>query len=155
MNQSLGTQLRHLIELLDKAVAQSYDNLSLNYRPRYTPVFRALIELGTCTINDIATYAGITQPAATQTIKLMQQDNLIEVNKGNEDSRQRLISISSYGQSILPLIKICWASTNSAASSLDEDLGYSLSHVLSEVIEALSKKSFEERIAEANNAIQI
>ena len=155
MNQSLGTQLRHIIELLDKAVAQSYDDLNLNYRPRYTPVFRALINLKTCTINDIADYAGITQPAATQTIKLMQKDGLIEVNKGDEDSRQRLISMSKYGESILPLVKVCWASTNSAATSLDEDLGYSLSHVLSEVIEALTKKTFNERIAEANEAKQL
>ena len=36
MKQGLGTQLRHLIELLDGAVQQAYVDAGLNYRPRYS-----------------------------------------------------------------------------------------------------------------------
>ena len=33
MKQGLGTQLRHLIELLDGAVQQAYADAGLDYRP--------------------------------------------------------------------------------------------------------------------------
>ncbi len=44
--RTLGTLLRHLIELLDGAVEQTYRDAELDYRPRYTPVLRALIARG-------------------------------------------------------------------------------------------------------------
>ena len=71
MKQGLGTQLRHLIELLDGAVEASYVEAGLNYRPRYTPVMRALAANEALTIGEIAAQAGITQPAATQTVAVM------------------------------------------------------------------------------------
>ena len=43
MKPGLGTQLRHLLELLDGAVEEAYALAGMRYRPRYTPVMRALI----------------------------------------------------------------------------------------------------------------
>jgi hypothetical protein len=50
VNQTLGTQLRHLIDMLDGAVAAGYHDLGLSYRPRYTPIVRALMSLEPRTI---------------------------------------------------------------------------------------------------------
>ncbi len=149
MKPGLGTQLRHIIELLDGAVAKSYERAGLDYRPRYTPVMRALMELETCTINELASYAGITQPAATQTIKLMIKANLIVTKVNQDDGRQKLIELSDYGRSILPVLESCWKATKSAGKSLSDDLGFSLPDMLAEVIEVLEKKSFQQRIEEA------
>ncbi|MCY7306720.1 MAG: hypothetical protein LH632_11335 [Rhodoferax sp.] len=54
MKQGLGTQLRHLIELLDGDVAQAYADAGLDYRPRYTPVMRVLQQHGSAPIGRIA-----------------------------------------------------------------------------------------------------
>ena len=149
MKVGLGTQLRHIIELLDGAVAESYKNAGIDYRPRYTPVMKSLMILGTCTINELATNAGITQPAATQTVKLMMKADLILVTANEEDGRQKLIQLSAHGKSLLPTLQQCWQATNSAALSLDEELGVSFSEVLSDVIAALDKKPFLTRIEES------
>lgn len=154
MKQGLGTQLRHLIELMDGAVAQSYEDIGLNYRPRYTPIVKALIDLEECTISELADHAGITQPAATQTIKLMVKADLINLSVSPQDSRQRLVTLSSYGKSIVPQLQSCWKATNQAAKQLEKELGFVLSEQLGLVINALSKKSFEERIREARKANQ-
>lgn len=63
MKRGLGTQLRHLTELLDGAVAETYRRDGLNYRPRYFPVMRALMTRGSLSVTEIAVTAGITQPA--------------------------------------------------------------------------------------------
>lgn len=148
MKQGLGTQLRHLIELLDGDVAQQYKDAGLDYRPRYTPIMRALKQLETASIGQIAEAAGITQPAVTQTVGLMKKDGLVTVEPG-EDGRQRLVRLSAHGKSVLPALETCWAATKAAADDLDAQLATPLSACLSEAIAALEAKPFLERIREA------
>ncbi len=149
MGQTLGTQLRHLLELLDGAVAQKYASMGIGYRPRYTPVLRALIAGEPCTVGEIAVAAGITQPAATQTVSLMVSDKLIEACPSN-DGRQKLLRLTDHGRSLLPQLHEAWEATAQAASGLDDALAVPLSGLLGAAIEALAKKPFEERIREAS-----
>jgi DNA-binding MarR family transcriptional regulator len=149
MNQGLGTQLRHLIELLDGAVADAYAREGLAYRPRYTPVMRALLAAEPSTVSQIAEAAGITLSAATQTIGLMIRDGLVSSTPGTADARQRLIRLTPAGGACVPQLQACWRATAAAAASLDADLTAPLSAVLAEAIAALERKPFGDRLAEA------
>lgn len=151
MKRGLGTQLRHLIELLDGAVAQAYEDAGLDYRPRYTPVMRVLEQRDCASIGQIAEAAGITQPAATQTVALMKTEGLVSVEAG-EDARQRLVRLTQKGRELLPGVAACWAATQSAADSLDAELPFPLSQCLAAAIEALEAKPFGARIREARAA---
>ena len=149
MKRGLGTQLRHLLELLDGAVAQAYADAGHAYRPRYTPVMRALMDEEPLTIGRIAERAGITQPAATQTVGLMVQAGLVASQPGPQDGRQRLVRLSAAGRELLSVLQDHWAATAAAAASLDAELSRPLSQVLEEAIAALEKKPFGQRLAEA------
>lgn len=150
MKQGLGTQLRHLIELLDGAVDAAYMEANLpDYRPRYTPVMRVLSTRQQVTIGEIAEVAGITQPAATQTVALMQKNGLLVIEPGPRDARQRIVSLSDKGHALLPRIQACWRATKMAADSLDAELDVPLSQCLAQAIEALSNRPFGERIRSA------
>jgi DNA-binding MarR family transcriptional regulator len=151
MKQGLGTQLRHLIELLDGDVASAYEEAGLGYRPRYTPVMRVLGQHGHAAIGEIAAYAGITQPAATQTVALMKKEGLVEVVPG-PDGRQRLVTLSAAGRTMLPQLQRCWAATAEAAASLDAELAHPLSATLADAIAALDNTPFIERIRAARRA---
>ncbi|MYN09642.1 MarR family transcriptional regulator [Massilia sp. FT127W] len=151
MKPGLGTQLRHLIDLLDGAVGAAYEEAGLDYRPRYTPVMRALTQGEARTIGQIAESAGITQPAATQTIALMLKAGLIVSEPGALDGRQKMISLSAQGRALLPQLQQCWQATAAAARSLDEDLPYPLSDALANAIAALRQQSFGERIRAARS----
>ncbi|WNG36744.1 MarR family transcriptional regulator [Archangium violaceum] len=148
MRRGLGTQLRHLLELLDGAVAQAYEDAGLDYRPRYTPVMRVLQQHDSASIGQIAAAAGITQPAATQTVALMKKEGLVSVEPG-EDGRQRLVCLTRRGRDLLPGLEACWAATRAAADNLDAELPFPLSQCLADAIDALETKSFGERIREA------
>lgn len=152
MKQGLGTQLRHLIELLDGAVEQSYLDAGLAYRPRYTPVMRALIAHEPLTIGEIAARAGITQPAATQTVALMIKEGLLVASAGKLDGRQKMVKLSEAGRAMLPRLEACWKATAAAAASLDAQLPYPLSEALANAIDVLDKESFGERIRKAGGA---
>lgn len=149
MKAGLGTQLRHLIELLDGAVDASYAEAGLDYRPRYTPVMRALLEREPLTLGEIAARAGITQPAATQTVALMVKEGLLVVEAGAGDARRRMVRISAQGRDMLPRIQACWKATKAAADSLDADLPYPLSQALADAVEALEARPFGARIRAA------
>lgn len=152
MKQGLGTQLRLLIELLDGAVEQSYAEAGLAYRPRYTPVMRALLAQAPLSIGEIAAHAGITQPAATQTVALMLKEGLLLATPGKPDGRQKMISLSAAGRAMLPRLEQCWKATALAAASLDAQLPYPLSQALAEAIDALEEQSFGDRIRTARAA---
>jgi DNA-binding MarR family transcriptional regulator len=149
MRQGLGTQLRHLIDLLDGAVSTAYQEAGIDYRPRYTPVMRALESGEPCTVSQIAEAAGITQPAATQTVALMLKQGLLETTPGVRDARQKFVSLSARGQQLLPRLRLCWQATRAAADSLDHEMPYPLSDALAEAIAALQHQSFGERIRAA------
>jgi DNA-binding MarR family transcriptional regulator len=149
MKAGLGTQLRHLIELLDGAVSDAYAQEGLDYRPRYTPVMRALLEREPSTIGQLATAAGITQPAVTQTVALMVKEGLVSVQAEAEDKRQRLVQLTDAGRKLVPRLQACWKATASAADDLDAELPMPLSEILASAIVALESKPFGQRIAEA------
>jgi len=149
MKPGLGTQLRHLLELLDGAVQAAYVEAGIDTRPRYTPVFRALAGRESCTLGEIATAAGITQPAATQTIALMVKDGLVSAKPAPGDARQRLVRLTKKGRDLYPRLQACWAATKLAADSLDQDTPMPLSEALAGAIAALQAQPFEQRIAKA------
>ncbi|MCW8928913.1 MAG: methyltransferase domain-containing protein [Gammaproteobacteria bacterium] len=140
----LGELLRHLAELTDKDAEKSYHLSNINYRPRYTPIMRAL-EHGVSTVTDFTSALNITQGAVSQTIKLMLNDGLITRQKGT-DGRQTFIKLSKKGKNLLKQIKPHWTATFSAIESLEKDIKYPLRHCLSQSVKALEKKPFHERI---------
>ena len=149
MKQGLGTQLRHLIELLDGAVEASYVEAGLDYRPRYTPVMRALASVDALTIGEIAVQAGITQPAATQTVAVMVKDGLLVTSAGKQDGRRKMVRLSEAGRAMLPRLQACWEATALAAAGLDAQLPTPLSETLAHAIAALQEESFGARIRAA------
>lgn len=155
MKPSLGTQLRHLIELLDGAVAAAYVDAGLAYRPRYTPIMRVLLQQESATIGFIADAAGISQPAATQTIALMIKDGLVAVEASATDGRQKVISLTRQGRELVLPLTVCWRATAAAAASLEAELPSSLAAVLDSAIDALSVKSFGARIREARADLDV
>jgi len=153
MRSRLGTQLRHLLELCDSGVAQSYRDAGLEYIPRFTPIVRALQAREPLTIGEIAAAACITQPAATQTVALMIKSRLLSVRRGSADARQRVVRLSRHARSILPQLEQCWDATAVAHAGLEKEISIPLSAHLDHAIEALEKRSFGERISRARAAL--
>lgn len=147
MKPGLGTRLRHLLELLEGDVARVYAEGGLpDYRPRYTPVVRALEALGPATIKAIAAHAGISHSAVSQTLAQMRKAGLALTRIGS-DAREREVAMSPALQAHLPRLHAHWRATNAAADALDAELTQALTSVVDEAITALERRPFRERIA--------
>ncbi len=75
---AVGTLLRHVLELLEGDVAQVYRDQGLaEYRPRFSPVVRALLAEGPLPVRDLAETIGVTHSAASQTAAQMARAGLV------------------------------------------------------------------------------
>ena len=143
--RGLGTLLRHLIELLDGDVEHAYQQLGLDYRPRFTPVVRALMESEPRSIREIADYCGLTHSAVSQTVAEMRRTALVSLVKDRTDGRGRQVRLAPRCRAMLPRLQEQWAATNAAADGLDAELSSSLRASVTEAIAALEKTPFRNR----------
>jgi len=150
---TLGTLLRHLTELLESAVEQSYTRSGLDYRPRFTPIVRALLDLGPTSLRAISVHAGITHSAVSQTVAEMVKRGWLTSAPG-KDARESVVSLTEKAEAAVPILKCHWAATNAASESLDQELSSPLFAVLREAIQHLEERPFGDRIAEAVQTLE-
>jgi DNA-binding MarR family transcriptional regulator len=144
-----GTLLRHVLELLGGDVARFEAELGLtDYRPRYTPVVRALVARGPMSIRDVARAISVTHSAASQTVNQMLRVGLLSVATG-ADARQRVVDLTAKARSLAPVLEYEWAATEAAANELDAELPAPLRDVLTAVVDAVGRRSMRDRIADA------
>ncbi len=143
---TLGTLLRHLLDLLDEDVEAVYRGLGLDYRPRFTPIVRVLMDAGPSSIRSIAQVAGVTHSAASQTVAEMSKRGLVETAPG-KDARDRVVSLAPKALKMMPQLKSCWDATNAAAAELDRDLGIELGAVLGHAVAELERRPYLDRIS--------
>ncbi|WP_318386735.1 MarR family transcriptional regulator [Enterobacter sp.] len=147
-----GEMLRHLSELVDKGSEKTYPDLPVNYRSRYTPVLRAIVA-GATTVSEIKSMSFLTQGAVSQTVALMEQDGIIE-REPMKDGRKNALQLTLDGRIALSRLELHWQAIFLSVSWLDKRDKCSLMEALERRINALSKKSVEERIREAKAELQ-
>ncbi|WP_433252155.1 MarR family winged helix-turn-helix transcriptional regulator [Streptosporangium sp. CA-135522] len=151
--KGLGTQLRHLLDLMEGDVAKACADLGLgDYRPRFSPIVRALLELGPSPIRDLARAVSVTHSAASQTVAQMSRQGLVVLKPG-DDARQHIVHLTAKTHSLLPAIQAEWAATSAAATTLDSELPVPLGEMLAALSDALQRRSFRRRIADAALAL--
>jgi DNA-binding MarR family transcriptional regulator len=144
----LGTRLRHLLELLDDDVAKVYTDMGLDgFRPRFTPIVRALADQGPMPIRDVARTISVTHSAASQTVNHMVNYGLVVLEPG-EDGRQRIVHLTPKALELLPKLDAEWAATTAAAEELEAELPFPLSELVAAAIQALERRPFRQRIAD-------
>lgn len=145
---TLGTLLRRLIEHLDGAVEASYAGDGLDYRPRYTPIVRALVRDGPATIRELADRTGVSHSAASQTVAQMAERALVTLTPGT-DARERIVAAAPALEAMLPRLERRWAATEAAARSIDADLELPLADVVAQALDALERQPFADRIRQS------
>lgn len=149
---TLGTLLRSLIDALDGDVERAYVEAGLDFRPRFTPVVRLLAAGDALRIKDLAAGAGLSHSALSQTVGQLVARGWVELEPGT-DGRERVARLTPRARAALPQLERHWAAAAGAAASLNDDLGQDLEDVVRRAIEALERRPFRARIAEAAAAL--
>ena len=149
--RSFGTALRRLLDQLDGAVEQAYRDDGLDFRPRFTPIVRALVADGPQTIRALSAALGVSHSAVSQTISQMAARGIVTVAKGR-DARQRIIALSAAGEALLPRLQRHWAATTAATAALDGACGGAMIAAINRANSALEARPFGEWLKKARSA---
>ena len=94
----LGTRLRHVLDLLDGDVARVYADLGLaDYRPRFSPVLRAIVALGPSSIGDIAGYLLLQHHSAVGLVDRAEAAGLVERARDPDNRSTVRLSLTEDG----------------------------------------------------------
>jgi DNA-binding MarR family transcriptional regulator len=141
--------LRTAIDAIDAGIVAAVADLGLEkYRPRFSGIVRAIVRNGPSTINDLAAETSVSQSAASQTVTEMRARGLVMLERGT-DERQRIVSLTPDALALLPAIDAEWAATTAALEALNAELTVPLSQTAAELTQALARRSFRQRIANA------
>ena len=150
MKPGLGQLLRHMKDLVEGEADAFYAADGVDYRPRYTPIMRALAA-DRHTVGELSEITGLSQGAVSQTIKLMERDDLISLAAGR-DARRTVVSLSRRGLDLLDYLQDHWTSTFTVIEELEREIGVPLRRVLADAIERLEETGFGERLRRAKSA---
>lgn len=140
----LGELLRYVRELVDRGAEEAYERLGIAYRPRYTPILRAM-KAGATTVTDITTCSHVTQGAVSQTVALMVADGLIE-RVILADGRKSGLHLTASGRELVDRLEPHWEDTFVAIVDLEKETGHPLRRVLADTAGALERTGFADRI---------
>ena len=143
----LGELLRYVGELVESGAEEEYRAMKLTYRPRYTPVLRAM-SAGAETVTDITERSKLTQGAISQTVSLMQKDGLVE-RHALDDGRKSAIRLTRQGKKLLGALEPHWDVTFAAIRELEREIGRPLIQTLADAATALERSDFAERLRSA------
>lgn len=144
MKPGLGELLRYVGELVDQGADAHYRALGLSYRPRYTPLLRA-ISAGAETVTDITARTHLTQGAISQTVGLMVSDGIVARHR-LEDGRKSGIHLTPKGEALLTTLEPHWRHTFAAIDALEKEIGHPLLRALEGAARALERQDFAARL---------
>lgn len=152
--EAIGTRLRALLDRMEADIAALERSLGLgeiDFRPRFSPVMRLLGDGEARPVHAIAASIGVTHSAASQTIGQMERRGLVERARG-EDGRERLVCLSTLGESVLPAIEREWTLTAAAVADLDRDLPVPLAAMIDALETALDRRPLADRFPDASES---
>lgn len=138
--------LRQLQEAMEGEIARLYQERGIEgVSPRFSMVLIRLSYAGPLTIRDLADGFDRTHSAMSQTVSALRREGLVETRPGS-DARTRLVDLTEQGRELVPFLAAEWRATEDAVAELESEVPYPLTRVVQDLTEALSRRSFKDRI---------
>lgn len=133
-----------LLARMDDDIARLYAGTDI--KPTYVMELLRLHFRGPMTIRELADSVQRTHSALSQKVAAMKAAGLVEVTTG-PDARSKKVSLTPAAAAMVDRLAAEWRATEAAVVELEAELPYPLSRVVADIEEALSRRSFHDRIA--------
>jgi DNA-binding MarR family transcriptional regulator len=144
---AIASRLRRLTEWLYKDGARIYQEQSLDFEPRWFPLFYLLKELGKVSVTQAAQSLGLTHPAINQIAGEMSKRGLLESFTDKTDKRKRILQLTRKGKEVLSSLEPVWENFKSAVGELLTEAGGDFLTIVGKLEDELKEKGMYERIS--------
>jgi DNA-binding MarR family transcriptional regulator len=137
--------MREIFDRVDAGISEVYAELGIvGVRPRFSMAIMFL-ENGSLSIRELAREVNVTHSAMSQTVTAMRKDGLIQSAPG-ADGRSRMVELTAAGRALVEPLRREWFATEEVLAELDAELPYALARLITDLRDALDRRSFIERL---------
>jgi DNA-binding MarR family transcriptional regulator len=146
--QSLWRPWRLLHSAMSDDIARLYAEAQIaGLKPSFVMELLRLNARGPMTITELAESVERTHSGTSQKVAAMRAAGLVRTTTGM-DARTKKITLTSKARRIVGQLAAEWRATEAAVAEIEAEIPYPLSRVVTDIEEALRRKSFHDRIAE-------
>ena len=139
--------LRLLQAAMDAEIARLYAEAQIRgLKPSFVMELLRLHARGPMTITELARSVQLTHSAASQKVAAMRAAGWVRTTAG-PDARSKKVTLTAKARRITGRLAAEWRATEAAIAELEAEIPYPLSRVVTDIEEALQRKSFHDRIA--------
>jgi DNA-binding MarR family transcriptional regulator len=140
--------LRLLQAAMDTDIARIYAEAQLDgLKPSFVMELLRLHARGPMTITELARSVQLTHSAVSQKVAAMRAAGWVRTTAGT-DARTKKVTLTAKAAGIAGRLAAEWRATEAAVAEIEAEIPYPLSRVITDIEEALQRKSFHDRIAE-------
>jgi len=143
---AFASRLRRLSDRLMKDVTQIYKNLDLDFEARWFSILFALNLRSPLKISILAYTLRLTHTAVIQLADEMINRGLVQSARGEEDERERLLSLTNKGKEIITVLTPVWEEIQLATRELIQSSGCDILSALQKIEADLDEKEMYERV---------
>ncbi|MFK0173200.1 MarR family winged helix-turn-helix transcriptional regulator [Streptomyces sp. NPDC090306] len=146
--ESLWRPLRLLQASMDADIERIYTEQRIDgLKPSYVMELLRLNAHGPMTIAELADSVGRTHSALSQKVAAMRSAGWVQTVVG-ADARTRKVTLTDRARRVVDRLAAEWQATEAALAELEAEIPYPLSRVVTDIGQALERRSFHDRIAE-------
>jgi DNA-binding MarR family transcriptional regulator len=139
--------LRLLLQAMDDEISRIYAEWRIEgLKPNWVMELIRLDLRGPMTITELAESVQRTHSAMSQKVAAMRAAGLVRTTVG-ADARSKKVTLTAKARSIMPMLVAEWRATEAAVAEIEQEIPYSLSQVVTDIENALRRRSFHDRIA--------
>ena len=139
--------LRLLQAAMDAEIARLYTEAHLEgLKPSFVMELLRLNARGPMTITELADSVRRTHSATSQKVAAMRAAGLVRTRPGT-DARSKKVALTTKAKRMVGRLAAEWRATEAAIGEIEAEIPYPLSRVVTDIEEALQRKSFHDRIA--------
>ncbi|MER6089628.1 MarR family winged helix-turn-helix transcriptional regulator [Streptomyces bluensis] len=146
--QSLWRPLRLLQASMDADIARIYSEGRIEgLKPSFVMELLRLHASGPMSIRELAESVDRTHSALSQKVAAMRAAGWVQTVAG-DDARSKKVTLTDKARRVIDRLAAEWRATEAAVAEIEAEIPYPLSRVVTDIEQALERRSFHDRIAE-------
>jgi DNA-binding MarR family transcriptional regulator len=147
-DESRWRPLRLLLAAMDDDIGRLYTEARVEgLKPSHVMPLLRLHARGPMTITELAGSVHLTHSALSQNVASMRKAGLVRTVPGG-DARSKKVVLTAKARRIVGRLAAEWRATEAAVREIEAEIPYPLSRVVTDIEQALGRRSFHDRIAD-------
>lgn len=143
---TLGSRLKRIGERLQADTARLSESVGIPIQPPQHLVLAALDRHGPLTVGELVAVLGVSQPGVTRTLARLIELDLVALQRGAQDNRQKVATLTGAGDALVANAKaVLWPAVAAAVADVCAGLDGPLLGQLDAIEDALAQEPLDVR----------